>query len=501
MSSAAVDISGDGGIMKEVITEGTGTDVPQKGDKVEVHYVGTLLDGSEFDSSRSRGRPFEFTLGTGSVIKAWDMGVATMKRGEKAVLTAAPEYAYGASGAGDKIPPNATLKFEVECLNWTTPPPSLEDMSIQAKFDRATSEKARGNTEIKAKNFYAAATAYSEAIRCLEHALDTMSGDEDEELLGSCEELLMSCRGNASLAALKLEDWDSAVVHASAVLEFDNDNVKALFRRGTAQSKLGALEEAWEDLLAAAKLQPADKSIRAALEGVKRARAAQKKRDKAAFGGMFSKMSMYDDKKTASDAPADLPMPEEIDEANPQVYFDVVQDNEEGGETSVGRVVMELFGGVAPRTVENFRALCTGEKGTGASGKALHYQGSTFHRVIKGFMIQGGDFTRGNGTGGESIYGEKFEDETFALKHDRPGLLSMANAGPNTNGSQFFLTTVPTPHLDGKHVVFGRVIAGMDAVRAVENTKTGASDKPVADVRIGACGQLSGEDKVTAIEA
>jgi len=172
---------------------------------------------------------------------------------------------------------------------------------------------------------------------------------------------------------------------------------------------------------------------------------------------------------------------------NPRVFFDVSVAGE-----NIGRIVFELFKDVVPKTVENFRSLCVGH--TTDSGKTLHYKGSIFHRIIKDFMIQGGDFTNFNGTGGESIYGNKFEDENFKLNHDKPFLLSMANAGPGTNGSQFFITTVPTPHLDMKHVVFGKVLKGSEVVRELENIEKDG-EKPVKECKIENCGELQpGED-------
>lgn len=169
---------------------------------------------------------------------------------------------------------------------------------------------------------------------------------------------------------------------------------------------------------------------------------------------------------------------------NPRVFFDISI-----GGSPAGRLIFELFADTVPLTAENFRALCTGEKGVGRSGKQLSYKGSSFHRIIPDFMCQGGDFTAGNGTGGESIYGMKFEDENFKLNHDKPGLLSMANAGRNTNGSQFFITTAVTPWLDGKHVVFGVLSEGQELLQTIEACGS-SSGRPSAAVVISDCGEL-----------
>jgi len=175
---------------------------------------------------------------------------------------------------------------------------------------------------------------------------------------------------------------------------------------------------------------------------------------------------------------------DDLEEVTHKVFFDVTINDE-----PAGRIVMGLFGKTVPKTAENFRALCTGENGIGKSGKPLFFKGSIFHRVIPQFMIQGGDFTNFNGTGGESIYGNRFNDENFKIKHSSPGYLSMANAGPNTNGSQFFITTVVTSWLDGRHTVFGKVLEGMDVVKKIEAQGT-SSGTPRGRIAIADSGEL-----------
>lgn len=466
------DLLGDGGIMKKVLKEGDASKgKPQAGDQVFAHYTGTLVDGSKFDSSRDRGRLFDFTIGQGQVIKGWDVGFASMCPGEHAILTLSSKYAYGDNGSPPKIPGGATLIFDVELVKFGPKPKEKFEMSAEERLAGGLACKNKGTALYKEKQFEDAIAEWSEAMDFVEY-IDEPTEEQEKQAL----DIKLSLHLNTAQAHLLLKDYKETIVECSKALDMSKDNVKALFRRGTAHRFMANFELAKADLVRANKLDPSNKAVREEYANLKRAVAAAKAESKNAFGNIFEKANMYGDKPDVV-----VPIAHDKHVDCPKVFMDI-----QIGDDAPKRVEFELFKDTVPKTAENFRALCTGEKDFG-------YKGCGFHRVIKDFMIQGGDFTNHNGTGGKSIYGEKFADENFVSKHSEAGLLSMANAGPNTNGSQFFVITKEggTPHLDGKHCVFGRVISGMDVIRAVEDCETGANDKPVQACTIVDCGELS----------
>jgi len=468
----AIELAENGGVTKVILREGTGSEYPKENDEVTVHYVGTLEDGTQFDSSRDRNEKFDFELGVGKVIQAWDIGVASMKRGELAAFTCLAEFAYGEDGNPPVIPPNATLKFEVELFDFSKP---KWKMSVDEKIAACEQEKVDGTASFKAGDFETARDKYAKGLDWIE----TLSNETPQQK-AQVVTLKASCLLNQCLMMQKLEQWGESIAPCNLVLKDDPQNAKALYRRGVSESHFGLPHEAKATLLMAAKLSPKDAGVRKALKEVKAMIATTTKAQAKTFGGLFDKGSMYTDKSDAFLVPAHKgPLP--------RVFFDISI-----GGKPMGRIVIKLFADVVPRTAYNFRTLCTGEHSS--AKKKLSYEGCKFHRTIDNFMIQGGDFTNHNGTGGESVFNGKFEDENFKLKHDRPFLLSMANSGPGTNGSQFFITTKDCYNLNEKHVVFGEVVSGQDLVKQIGAGETGESDVPIHAVVIEACGETPRED-------
>lgn len=447
-----IKITEDGGVTKQILKASPEGESPEDGMDVEVSYIGTLAsDGSEFD--RSSGEPFTFSLGQGQVIKGWDVGVKTMKKGEKALFVLAPEYAYGASGSPPKIPANATLKFEVELLNFKAKEKTKWDFTEEERRAKARDFKVQGTEAFKKGDLQEAKARWEDAWTWVDY-------DNDAGL----KEHKLSTALNLALVLIKIGDAVLAKNYCDEALKIDEKNVKAFYRLAQVQGLAGEWEKAIETLTAALVFDPNNADIKNEKIVMAQKLKNMKNKEKKVFANMFSEPLVVEE-----------PVRNDwSDPTNPVVYMDV-----QIGSAPAERMEFELFKNAVPKTVENFRALCTGEKGVGKCGKPLAYKGSIFHRLIKGFMIQGGDFENSNGTGGESIYGGKFDDENFKAKHVGRGYLAMANAGANTNGSQFYITFGTPSHLDGKHVVFGALKSGKEVLDKLENAPETGDRKSV----------------------
>jgi len=325
-----------------------------------------------------------------------------------------------------------------------------------AQLERATKLKEEGTALYKQEKWREAYGKWLES-------LGQMPAGEESNL----SRLTLSLHLNLAQVSLQLKDWSEVVKHAGAAIQLDETSSKAFYRRGIAQDQLGKARQATEDLHKAARLDPRNPEIRKKYEECK-AKALELEDD--------------EDGQPVHDVPS-----------LPRVFMDIAI----GSQPAV-RLVFALYKDSAPKTAENFRQLCTGEhKGLSECGKPFHYKGSVLHRMLSTLMVQGGDFERANGTGGESIYGRRFEDETFGDKHNRRGLLGMANDGPNTNGSNFFILFSPQEHLDRHHVIFGELLEGPECpggkefLDKLEASQTDAEGRPLEECVITDCGDLS----------
>jgi len=473
MSLEKINLTQDSGVVKEIINLATeDSPFPSSGQEVFVLYEGKLNNGKVFDSSLDKANPFKFQLGKGHVIKGWDIGIASMKKGEKAVLYLKSEYAYGEAGAGNDIPPNSDLIFTVELVDFKDKVKSKYEMNKDEKVKEAHRLKGEGNVYFKESKFDEANGKYESAAEYLKEEIKDLN---DEEV-----QLYLTTLINSSICLNKTGNYLKAIKNSDSVIKI-KILPKAVYQRAIAYlnnaSDEESLELANQDLeLYISLTSKEDQGViylnELKNEKLRKIKASKKSLSKGLFSGLYEDIKMPEPEKN-------IVLLDKPTEGNPIVYFNIKAGNKE-----IKRIEFELFKNITPKTAENFRVLCTGENGYG-------YKGSIFHRIIKGFMMQGGDFENSNGTGGKSIYGNKFDDENFSIKHTKEGLLSMANSGKNTNGSQFFITFKETPWLDGKHVVFGRVIKGIEHIMEFENIKTDSGDKPAEDVVVVECGEIN----------
>ena len=472
------DLYEDGSVIKQRVTPGEGWETPKELCKCEVSYKvwsGTGVNMKTHTEETSH----TLCIDEGqSPIGFMDDVLKTMRKKEVCDVVVR-------KGSEEGLPVDEDCTVRLTLIDFDKAPVSHEMQDDGERLAHIQQLKDNGNNWFKKGDFPRAKRRYESAVYFGEY--------ESDEVKASLTPLY----GNLAAVASSMKDWPSCVEQCDKVLKKDSNNVKALYRKGVALGKTKEFDDAISCLKKAVALDATNVASKRALRDVVQAKKTQQKQLKNTYGGMFSKLEGFassnrpkeprklDDYDDLSDEDYDLSKPG----ANPlapvdhqkglkRAFFDISI-----GGSSKGRILMELYDDTVPKTVNNFLAICNGYE-------SLHYQGCSFHRVIKDFMIQGGDVTKGDGTGGASIYGGKFDDEAFIDTHSEPYLLSMANAGRNTNGSQFFITTVKCPHLDGKHVVFGRVVSGVDIVQAIENTEVDDSDKPLKACTITASGEL-----------
>ena len=452
MSNEYINLTEDGGVKKKLLSLGSG-DQPSNNNEIIISFTSTI------DNKTTKKENFRFSLGNNEVNSGLEIAVKSMKINEKSSFIISPEYSNNKKNS----------IYEIILLQILPPLKKISEMDFPEKLSRAKMLKNEGVEKYKENEFEIAAEKFLKSIEFIKNS------DENNEDQIEGFNLLITLLTNLSNCYNHLKNYEKVMKFTEQALKL-KPNAKNYYFRSIASVNIGNLNEAEKNLTELKKfLNENDEGIKYVqnlIENQKKIQNVNKKK----FSKNIFKQKLYDDKPNNFKPNF---IPEKINENNPKCFFDI----KIGNENNLKRIEFELFKNHVPKTSENFRCLCTGEK-------KLHYKNSIFHRIIKDFAISGGDFENNDGTGGKSIYGKTFEDENFYYAHNKEGILTMANSGKNTNGSQFFITLKETPWLDGKNVVFGRVIKGMDVVNEIAEVETDGQNKPEEEVKIVNCGEI-----------
>ena len=452
MSNEYINLTEDGGVKKKLLSLGSG-DQPSNNNEIIISFTSTI------DNKTTKKENFRFSLGNNEVNSGLEIAVKSMKINEKSSFIISPEYSNNKKNS----------IYEIILLQILPPLKKISEMDFPEKLSRAKMLKNEGVEKYKENEFEIAAEKFLKSIEFVKNS-DEKNEDQIEGF-----NLLITLLTNLSNCYNHLKNYEKVMKFTEQALKL-KPNAKNYYFRSIASVNIGNLNEAEKNLTELKKfLNENDEGIKYVqnlIENQKKIQNVNKKK----FSKNIFKQKLYDDKPNNFKPNF---IPEKINEKNPKCFFEIQIGNDE----NLKRIEFELFKDHVPKTSENFRCLCTGEKN-------LHYKNSIFHRIIKDFAISGGDFENNDGTGGKSIYGKTFEDENFYYAHNKEGILTMANSGKNTNGSQFFITLKETPWLDGKNVVFGRVIKGMDVVNEIAEVETDGQNKPEEEVKIVNCGEI-----------
>ena len=453
MSNEYINLTEDGGVKKKLLSLGSG-DQPSNNNEIIISFTSTI------DNKTTKKENFRFSLGNNEVNSGLEIAVKSMKINEKSSFIISPEYSNNKKNS----------IYEIILLQILPPLKKISEMDFPEKLSRAKMLKNEGVEKYKENEFEIAAEKFLKSLEFVKNS------DENNEDQIEGFNLLITLLTNLSNCYNHLKNYEKVMKFTEQALKL-KPNAKNYYFRSIASVNIGNLNEAEKNLTELKKfLNENDEGIKYVqnlIENQKKIQNVNKKK----FSKNIFKQKLYDDKPNNFKPNF---IPEKINEKNPKCFFEIqIGKNDE----NLKRIEFELFKDHVPKTSENFRCLCTGEKN-------LHYKNSIFHRIIKDFAISGGDFENNDGTGGKSIYGKTFEDENFYYAHNKEGILTMANSGKNTNGSQFFITLKETPWLDGKNVVFGRVIKGMDVVNEIAEVETDGQNKPEEEVKIVNCGEI-----------